>query len=258
MIVAFFLGGCADSDDSVKTEIKGWSVQQVYQSASDALGKKNYTRAIKLYGLLESTYPYGVYAQQGLLDLAYAYYENDQPELALPTIGQFIDTYPTNPNMDYALYLKGYINYKNDNGLLSRFTRQDLSERDPKGLQEAYKAFTELVNKYPNSKFTPDAKDKINRLVSAMARGEIYRARYYMGIKAYLAAIARSQNVIINYPNTQFVEEALAMQVVAYTDLDDKQLALATKQVLAMNFPESKYLNNPWTYQDMSWYKFWH
>ena len=133
VILALFIAACSDSDDPVKEETKGWSVQKLYFAASTALGKRSYSRAIKLYQVLESTYPYGVYAQQGLLDLAYAYYQNDQPELALPTIDQFISTYPTNTNMDYALYLKGYINYKNDNGLLSRFTGQDLSERDPKG-----------------------------------------------------------------------------------------------------------------------------
>lgn len=258
MIVAFFLFGCADdNDDSVKTEIKGWSVQKLYEQASDTLAKKNYAKAIKYYNVLESTYPYGIYAQQGMLDLAYAYYQDDKPELALPTIDQFISTYPTNSNMDYALYLKGFINYKNDNGLLSRFTKQDLSERDPKGLEDSYKAFSELVNKFPNSKFTPDARDKINRLVNALARGEIYRARYYMVIKAYLAAISRSQNVIINYPNSPYVEEALAMQLEAYTNLGKMVLAAKTRTVLELNFPHSQYLQENWEDQNMAWYKFW-
>lgn len=256
-ILAFFLASCSDSDDPVKEETKSWSVQKLYAAASTALGKKSYSRAIKLYQVLESTYPYGVYAQQGLLDLAYAYYENDQPELALPTIDQFISIYPTNSNMDYALYLKGYINYKNDNGLLSRFTGQDLSERDPKGVQESYKAFSELVNHYPNSRFTPDAKDKINRLVNAMARGEVYRARYYMSINAYLAAIGRAQLVITNYPNTPAVEEALAIQVMAYKQLSQPVLSQEVQKVLVINFPHSEYINHPWKNHDIAWYAFW-
>ncbi|MDQ5920487.1 MAG: outer membrane protein assembly factor BamD [Pseudomonadota bacterium] len=249
---------CSDSDDPVKEETRGWTVQKLYASASGALAKKSYSRSIKLYKVLESTYPYGVYAQQGLLDLAYAYYQNDQPELALPTIDQFISTYPTNSNMDYALYLKGYINYKNDNGLLSRFTGQDLSERDPKGLQEAYKAFNELVSHYPNSRFTPDAKDKINRIVNAMARGEMYKARYYMSINAYLAAIGRAQGVVTTYPNTPFVEEALAMQIEAYDKLKQPQLSQSIRKILAINFPNSEYLTHEWKNQDIAWYAFWH
>jgi outer membrane protein assembly factor BamD len=153
--------------------------------------------------------------------------------------------------------LKGYIYYKNDNGLLSKFTGQDLSERDPKGLQESYKAFYELVTKYPSSRFTPDAKDKINRLVDAMARGEIYRARYYMNIKAYLAAISRAQDVISNYPGTQYVEEALAIQVVAYSYLGEATLSSETQKVLALNFPQSQYLIHQWAYVGMPWYAFW-
>lgn len=256
-ILAFFLVACSDSDDPIREETKNWSVQKLYAQASTSLAKKSYTRAIKLYQMLESTYPYGVYAQQGLLDLAYAYYENDQPELALPTIDQFISTYPTNENMDYALYLRGFINYSNDNGLLSKFTGQDLSERDPKGVQEAYKAFSELVATYPNSRFAPDARDKINRLVNAMSRGEIYRARYYMSINAYLAAIGRAQLVISNYPNTMFVEEALAIQVSAYEKLGQPGLGQSVQKVLAINFPKSQYLSHEWKNTDIAWFAFW-
>jgi outer membrane protein assembly factor BamD len=256
-ILTLFIISCSDSDDPVREETKGWTVQKLYAEASSELANHNYTRSAKLYRVLESTYPYGVYAQQGLLDLAYAYYQDDKPELALPTVDQFITTYPTNVNMDYALYLKGYINYKNDNGLMSRFSGQDLSERDPRSVLEAYKAFTTLVSTYPNSKYTPDAKDKINRLINALSRGEIYRSRYYMSIKAYLAAISRSQSVITNYPNTSYVEEALAIQIVADRNLGQQTLSTNTQKVLALNFPKSKYLTKPWKYNNMPWYAFW-
>ncbi len=257
MILSLFIVACSDSADPVKEETLGWSVQQLYASASAALAKKNYAKAIKLYSALESRYPYGVYAQQGLLDMAYAYYQNDQPELALPMIDEFIKTYPTNTNMDYALYLKGYINYKNDNGLFSGFTGQDLAERDPKIAEEAFAAFTQLVKGYPNSRFTPDARDKINRLVNALARGELYKARYYMSINAYLAAVGRSQNVITNYPNTLQVEEALAIQVKAYKKLGQDSLSNSVYKVLMLNFKSSDYINHDWVYNDIPWYAFW-
>ena len=256
IMLPLFLLACADTD-AIRTETKGWSVQKLYTEANKTLSDKNYSRSIKLYNVLEATYPYGVYAQQGLLDLAYAYYQNDQPELALPTLDQFIRTYPANANIDYALYLKGYINYKNDNGLLSKYSRQDISERDPKGIEEAYKAFYELATKYPNSRYAPDAKDKVQQLVNALARGEIYRARYYMSINAYLAGINRAQNVINTYPNTQYVEEALAIMVSAYSALNQVQLSNDTLAVLKLNFPNSGYLAKPWVYFDIPWYAFW-
>lgn len=252
------LAACSSDDlDPVRQETKGMTVEQLYAEASDQLSRHNWSKAIKLYEVLEATYPYGKYAQQGMLDLAYAYYNSDTPELAIPEIDLFIKTYPTNDNMDYALYLKGYINYYNDNGLLSRFSKQDLSERDPKGLKDAYFAFAEIVNRYPDSKYIADAKDKMNKLVNALARGELFRARHYMQIKAYLAAVNRSQMLIRNYPNTIYVEEALAMQVVAYRELGQLQLANQVQAVLKLNFPSSQYLNSPWVYQDMPWYSFW-
>lgn len=258
IVSSIVLVACAsDSLDPIRSEINGWTVEQVYQEASSELAKHNWNKAIKLYEVLEATYPYGKYAQQGMLDLAYAYYNSDTPELAIPEIDLFIRTYPTNQNMDYALYLKGYILYYSDNGLLSRFSKQDLSERDPKGLQDAYFSFAEIVNKYPDSKYVVDAKDKMNKLVNALARGELFRARHYMEIKAYLAGINRSQLLIKNYPNTIYVEEALAMQVVAYRELGELKLSQQTQDVLRLNFPNSQYLNKPWEYQGMPWYSFW-
>lgn len=256
-ILSLLVISCSDSEDPIRAETKGWSVEKIYNEANSSLQKSSYSRAEKLYLVLEYTYPYGAYAQQGLLDLAYTYYQDDKPELALPTLDQFISTYPTNINMDYALYLKGYINYKNDNGLLSRFSGQDLSERDPKGVMEAYKAFTQLVTKFPNSRFAPDARDKINRLVNALARGEIYRASYYMSVQAYLAAISRSQMVITNYPNTGYVEEALAIEVVAYKKIGEDKLSVETQKILALNFPQSEYLKHTWIHHDIPWYAFW-
>jgi len=258
VIVSLIVVGCAsDGLDSVREETKGWSVEKIYAEASAKLADHSWSKAIKLYEVLEATYPYGTYAQQGMLDLAYAYYNSDTPELAIPEIDMFIRTYPTNANMDYALYLKGYINYYNDNGLMARFSKQDLSERDPKGLRDAYAAFAEVVEKYPNSKYAPDSKDKMNKLVNALARGELFRSRHYMQIRAYLAAVNRAQLLIKTYPNTAYVEEALAIQVVAYRELGELTLSQQTQQVLAMNFPQSQYVKSPWVYQDMPWYTFW-
>ncbi len=258
IVSSILLVACAsDNLDPTREETKGWSVEKLYNEASSELSKHNWSKAIKLYEVLEATYPYGTYAQQGMLDLAYAYYNGDTPELAIPEIDLFIRTYPTNANMDYALYLKGYINYYNDNGLLSRFSKQDLSERDPKGLKDAYFAFSEVVNRYPDSKYAPDSKEKMNHLVNALARGELFRARHYMQIKAYVAALGRTQLLIKNYPNTVYVEEGLAMEVVAYRELGQLTLSQQTQQVLAINFPNSPYLKSPWVFQDMPWYSFW-
>jgi outer membrane protein assembly factor BamD len=258
VILTFFLLSCAsDKLDSIRNDTKNWSAEKIYARANKELVDKNYNEAIKYYRVLEATYPYGKYAQNGMLDLAYAYYSNNEAEFAIPEIDQFMRLYPNSPNMDYALYLKGYINYFQDNGFLAKLGRQDLSERDPKSLREAYDAFFELVNKFPNSRYVDDAKIKINRIVNGLSRGELYRAGHYMQIKAYLAAINRTQTLIKNYPETKYVEDALAIQVVAYKKLGERELSEKSQKVLLTNFPQSPYIKKPWEFKDVPWYSFW-
>lgn len=257
VILSLFIQSCADSENPLKSETLGWSANKMYYSANNALKEKNYHRAINLYKILETTYPYGVYAQQGLLELAVTYYQKGDPEMALPTINQYIDTYPTSDNMDYALYLKGFINYKNDTSIFAGFTGQDLSERDPINIIEAYKAFFELATRYKDSPYKYIASTIANSLVNDLARGDIYKARYYMGIKAYLAAISRSQNIINLYPQSQSVEEALAIQISAYNKLNLINLKNDIYSILKLNFPKSYFLAHEWQYSDMAWYKFW-
>ncbi|MFN8771162.1 MAG: outer membrane protein assembly factor BamD [Neisseriaceae bacterium] len=253
VIILVVLASCADDSDPL--QVKGKSGEEIYTEANTALNNSTYDKAIKLYNALETSYPYGVYAQQGMLELSYAYYEYDQYENALATIDQFINTYPTNPNIDYALYLKGYINYRHDDSFFAKITKQDASELDPEGLRAAHKSFTELITQYPKSAYVSDAQNKINQIVMALAKSEIIKARYYMEIKAYLAAINRANTVITTYSTTNLVEEALAIEVVAYQELGMSMLSKDIYRVLALNYPNSKYLKNRWVYIEYPWYK---
>ena len=256
-MILIFLTSCSTNSNPIKEEVKGWSVQKLYLTANYQLNKSNYNKAIKLYEELQSSFPYGIYAQEGLLDLSYAYYQNNDIDKALTSVAEFINTYPTNKNIDYALYLQGYINFKNDNGLLSKYTGQDLSERDNKSEIDALNSFMKLVNQYPQSKYYVDARKKINILINALSRGELYRARYYMTIRAYLAAISRTQDLINQYPNTIFVEEALAIEIMAYKKLNMPDMSNTIYNILKLNFKDSYYLTHEWKNKDIVWYKFW-
>jgi outer membrane protein assembly factor BamD len=258
IIVALIIIACADSSDPIRKETQGWTAEQIYNGAETAVNKGEYARAIKLYNVLEYRYAGSNYAPTGLLHLSYAYYQNDQIEQALNILNRFMQIYPTHPNMDYALYLEGFINYRNDNGLLSKYTKQDLSERDNKVIYAAYNAFNKLVTNYPNSRYSFDARDKMNRLIAALARAELYKASYYMTIKAYLAAISRANNIIVNYPNSDLVEEALAIQSEAYHNIGEESISTSLNKVLAINFPHSIYLNKSWHNQGIAWYAIWH
>ena len=257
--LSLVLGACAskgtvDKDAQITQD---WNVEKLYAEAQDELNSNNYTRAIKLYELLESRFPNGRYAQQSQLDTAYAYYKDDEPEKALAAIERFQRHHPQHPNMDYALYLKGLVLFNEDQSFLNKLASQDWSDRDPKANRDAYQAFSQLVQLYPNSKYAPDATERMTKLVDALGGNEIAIARYYMKRGAYLAAINRAQKIVEQYQNTRYVEESLAMMELAYKKLGKPQLATDSRRILAGNFPASPYLQKPWRPDDMPWWRYW-
>ncbi|HNX70788.1 outer membrane protein assembly factor BamD [Rivihabitans pingtungensis] len=238
-------------------ETRGWPIERLYGEARDELNSGNYTRAVQLYETLEARFPYGRYAQQAQMDLAYAHYKDKESQMALAACDRFIKLHPAHANLDYIYYLKGLIHFNEDESLLTRWTGQDLSERDPRAGREAFQAFGELIKRFPDSQYADDARKKMIILVDALAANEMHVARYYMKRKAYLAAANRAQAAIREFSNTPYVEEALALMATAYTELDLKPLADDSRRVLAQNYPNSRYLKTPWVYQDMPWYQFW-
>ena len=246
--------GTIDKDAQITQD---WSVERLYAEAQGEVNSNNYTRAIKLYELLESRFPNGRYAQQAQLDTAYAYYKDDEPEKALAAIDRFQRHHPLHPNMDYALYLKGLVLFNEDQSFLNKLASQDWSDRDPKANRDAYHAFAQLVERYPNSKYTADATERMVKLVDALGGNEIAVARYYMKRGAYIAAANRAQKIVERYQNTRYVEESLAMMELAYKKLDKPQLAADTRRILEKNFPQSPFLQHEWRSGDMPWWRYW-
>ena len=246
--------GTIDKDAQITQD---WSVEKLYAEAQDELNSNNYTRAVKLYEILESRFPNGRYAQQSQLDTAYAYYKDDESEKALAAIARFQRHHPQHPNMDYALYLKGLVLFNEDQSFLNKLASQDWSDRDPKANRDAYQAFAELVQRYPNSKYAADATERMAKLVDALGGNEMSVARYYMKRGAYVAAVNRAQKIVARYQNTRYVEEALAMMELAYKKLDKPQLAADTRRVLETNFPQSPFLQHEWRSDDMPWWRYW-
>lgn len=255
------LGGCAGTKGTVDKDAQitqDWTVEKLYAEAHDELNSNNYTRAIKLYEILESRFPNGRYAQQAQLDTAYAYYKDDEPEKALAAVERFQRNHPQHPNMDYALYLKGLVLFNEDQSFLNKLASQDWSDRDPKANRDAYQAFAELVERYPNSKYAPDATERMAKLVDALGGNEIAVARYYMKRGAYLAAANRAQKIVERYQNTRFVEESLAIMESSYRKMNKTQLADDTRRILAQNFPNSPYLQKPWSENtSIPWWRYW-
>ncbi len=241
VIGALLLAGCGLLPGQVD-ETAGWSAQKIYAEAKDALNDGAYDRAIKLFERLEANYPYGRFAQQAQLEVAYAHYKSNEPALAIAAAERFIRLHPNHPHVDYAFYLKGLATFNEDLGLLGGLSNQDLSERDPKGAQESFDTFKELVTRFPDSRYAADSRQRMQYLVNSLAAHEVHVARYYFRRGAYVAAINRAQIAITDYPGAPATEEALVLLVRSYDALGMTELRDDADRVLRLNFPESVYL----------------
>jgi outer membrane protein assembly factor BamD len=255
VLLLLLVSGCGILPE-VQDETKNWSAQKLYTAARDEMNDANYSKAIKYFENLEARYPYGSYAQQAQLEIAYAYFKDNEPVSAIAACDRFIKLHPNHPNVDYAYYLKGLTNFNEDQGLLAAIADQDLTERDPKALNEAFEAFSELVKRFPDSKYAPDAAARMKYLVNAVSSHEVHVARYYMKRGAYVAAANRAAYAVKHYPQAPAEEEALAILVLAYegmgiTDLHDDAL-----RVLKLNFPDSKYLSDI-NQSKSPWWRLW-
>ncbi|MGG7056019.1 outer membrane protein assembly factor BamD [Nitrosomonas sp. ANs5] len=243
------------------TDNSQWSANKYYAEAKNELSNGNYATAIKLFEALEARYPYGRYAQQAQLEIAYAYYKDQDQASAIAAADRFIQLYPHHQNIDYAYYIKGLANFNDDQGIMSYITsaiiKQDMSERDAKASRESFENFKLLVTRYPESKYASDALQRMAFLVNVLARGEIYVARYYMKRKAYVAAVRRAQFVLEEYPQTLATEEALYIMASAYEAMGLTDLRDGVEKVMRKNFPESAYLSDSNPLGKKSWWQFW-
>ena len=237
LLAAFVLGGCGILSGDASDKTINWSAQRLYSEAEDEMSAGGYTQAIKYFEQLQSRFPFGRYAQQAQMEIAYAQYKDGEKDLALAAADRFLKQYPNSPNADYVWFLKGLINFNDNLGLLGSITQQDLTERDPKALRDAFDAFRELAVRYPESKYTVDAVVRLKYLVNAMAAHEVHVARYYLRRGAYVAAANRAEIVVQQYQQAPAVRDALEVMVAAYDGLSMPQLRDDTKRVLDTNFP---------------------
>jgi outer membrane protein assembly factor BamD len=243
--LALSLQGCgtikelfsSDSSSSEEDEYAGWSAEKFRTEAKDAVDGGNYEKAIKFYEALESRYPFGDESAQTQLDIAYAYYKNNDPDSAIAAADRFIKINPRSPGVDYAYYLKGLVNYNRGIGFVDRFLPTDTSQRDPGTARDAMNNFEELIRRFPQSRYIPDARLRIIALKNNLAMYEVHVARYYMKRKAYVAAADRASTVIEKYQRTPAVPYALQVLQEAYTKMEMLDLANDTTRVYDLNFP---------------------
>ena len=230
--------GCR-KDKDFQSEL---SAAEIYSQAKKSLDANSWNRAISAYKALQTRYPFGRYTEQSMLDLSYAYFKAGQPESALSTLDRFIRTYPAHPNVDYAYYLKGLVNYEQNLGFLEKMMPTRVRDRDQSSARDAFLDFAELLRRFPNSRYVPDARQRMIFLRNNLAAYEILVAEYYIRRKAYIAAVNRARYVLEVYPNTPETVEALVVLHKAYTVLELPQLADSTREVLELNYPDNNYV----------------
>lgn len=254
-LVAGLVAGCGLLPEQ-KDETAGWSAARLYSEAKDAQTDGAWDKSAKLLEKLEARYPYGRYAVQAQLELGYVYWKALEPASALAACDRFIKLHPNHPAVDYIYYLKGLIGFNEDQGIMGLISQQDPAERDPKSAKEAFEALKELVTRFPNSKYAPDATQRMNYLVNALAAQEVNVARYYYKRGAYIAATNRAQNAVKTYANAPANEEALYLMVLSYDKLGLNDLRDDADRVLRKNFPNSRYFNDGIDRKE-PWWKLW-
>ncbi|MDO5693147.1 MAG: outer membrane protein assembly factor BamD [Pseudomonadota bacterium] len=235
----------------------GWSPNRIHAEAKDELNSGAYDKAIPLYETLEGRAAGTPLAQQAQLDKAYAQFKDGQKAEAIATLDRFMRLHPASPAIDYALYMKGVINFNDELGLFSFMSRQDLSERDQKAAKEAFESFNELVTRFPESRYAPDARARMRYTVNALAQYEVHVARYYYQRGAYVAAVNRSQQAIADYRDAPALEEALYILTQSYDKLGMNDLRDDAKRVLDQNYPNSAYLARGFRAADKPWWQIW-
>ncbi|MDP1901267.1 MAG: outer membrane protein assembly factor BamD [Rubrivivax sp.] len=248
------LAGCSSTP---KDESAPSTAERLYKEAREDMDSGSYERAIKTLERVEGLAAGSLLAQQALLDMAYLNWRSGERTQALTVVDRFIKLNPSSPALDYALYLRGMINFNEDLGLMSTLFGQELAERDQRASRDAYQAFKQLVDQFPNSRYAADARRRMNSIINSLAAYEVHVASYYLRRGAYLAAAARAQQVVTDFQQSPAVEQALHILVQSYDKLQLTALRDDADRVLRKNFPDSAYLDGKLAARDRPWWKFW-
>ena len=257
LTAALLLSACAGSDGQ-KDDTDIWSEAKLYSEATDKLNDGDFAKCGKYFDKLEARFPFGPYSQQAQINAAYCYWKASEQAQALVAIDRFIKLHQGSSNLDYAYYLRGLITFNDDLGWLGKFTGQDLSERDPQAAKDAFESFKIVVERFPNSKYAPDALDRMRYIVNSLAEADVIVARFYYQRGAYLASANRAQLVIRDYDRAPAVEEALYILYKSYQKLGMVELSNDTARVFKLNFPDSPMLETGQrVIKERRWWQFW-
>lgn len=246
--LALALSGCATdgpllrnpfSNDQVERQLEKMTAPELYKSAQARLNSGDYVGAIKLYERIQATYPFSRYATQTQMESIYAHYRNFNNEVALAEAARFMKQHPRNKNVDYVYYLRGVI-YQTEiqSDFFSDILGVNKNSRSPEAARSAFDAFALLIQRYPNSHYASDARQRMVFLKNRLARHELIVAEYYLRRRAYVAASRRCQSMLAQYQGTDSIPRALQIMQISYSKLGLKDLAANAQRILSYNYPD--------------------
>ncbi|CAD7843815.1 MAG: Outer membrane beta-barrel assembly protein BamD [Olavius algarvensis Gamma 3 endosymbiont] len=235
LALALNLAACGPAKDDIDPTAE-WSVERFYSEARNELAKKNYLTAIEYYETLESRFPFGKYATQAQIDVAYAYYKFNEPDSAITALDRFIKLHPRHPSVDYAYYLKGLSNFGRGGTILDVLVERDLSAFDKNLMLVAYNDFKLLLQRFPGSRYAVDAKKRMIYLRDELAKADFETARFYASREAWVAVANRTRFILQNYQGSSVIQSTLELQLEAYRQLEMEELARDTRLIIELNY----------------------
>ena len=244
LVGALALSGCSRGTKEDAPE--GTPVQTLYQDSLKLLEAGNWSGAENGYRRLLAQFPYGPYTEQALIETAYAQYKAGKHDDAVSTIDRFIRTYPTHRNIAYLYYLRGLANANRDTVFLRRVWSLDSSRRDLSAPRQAFADFGIVVDRYPNSRYAADARERMGALRNTFALGELNSGLYYLRRGAWISAAGRANFVLETYPDTAYQADAIALLAASYEGMGNQALASSARSQLASVNAQHPYLSGDW------------
>ncbi len=241
VLLVFSLAGCSSTPTEEKnTQVSSMTAQELFDDAKSSMRTGNFARAIELLEEIDTRYPFGRISEQAKLELVYAYFKKGDFESGQALADRFLRQHPQHENADYVYYMKGVMHYESEVGLFKEFFNADVSKRDTTSIKAAFDNFKALVEVYPESKYAPDARQRMIQIRNMLADYELHVARYYMQRDTYIAAANRAKYIVENFPKTPAVPSALEILINSYNILELPEIAEEYRKVLLLNYPDYK------------------
>jgi outer membrane protein assembly factor BamD len=236
-LLTLLLSGCFWEEETKRESItKGWSPKTFFEEAKEKISAGSLDKGVELYEQLQAAYPGSKYALQSKLEIAYALYKSEDYDQAIDRLNSYIKLYPDHFSTPYAYYLRGIISEAKSRSILDEYIT-DNAQRDVDSVRDAFNYYLALIEKFPKTEYSEEAKSRLIILRNILSRHELFVAIFYTKKGANIAAINRSKYIIEKYPNTPSVPAALHLMAHNYDVISADMLAKDARRVLKKSYP---------------------